>query len=354
MTTVPDFSHLTPPTPMTPLISTPTRDLATTTSSYWLAIQKTHLMEPSYKRSTTPPPAIGANHGILTPPPSPGDQQDGLPKMFFPPSPGQPCFDPLFKTSKRTRSQISALDSKRSQSTGVQKKVASKVTKDSSRVARNLEAVANKKTIGIMDLPGELRNIIYSYAISDSRQALLVHRPRIASLRPRTRLDRSRTLGSDILEKEHDKALADNITDVRRHGKSKTVLLARETSRPFFGLTQVCRVLREEYRPLYMKHQEIGMDLTEVAAYLSIFYPDAASHLNALPTSQDRKVDMPFTGNMTIAVGEKLRPVEKSADGVDVGPLLDVWANSFRIEAGFGRYMQAHYHASSDGEAKDL
>lgn len=96
------------------------------------------------------------------------------------------------------------------------------------------------------------------------------------------------------------------------------------------------------------------MDLVDVETYLDTFYPDAAAQLEALTTSEDRKVDMPYTGNMTIAVGDKIKQNEKSEDGIDVLPLLDVWANSFKIEAGFGRYMQAHYDATADGEAKDL
>lgn len=96
------------------------------------------------------------------------------------------------------------------------------------------------------------------------------------------------------------------------------------------------------------------MDLTEVVKYLQAFYHDAPALLEDLSTSNDRKIDMPFTGNLTIAVGDKAKEVEKSADGVDVWPLLDLWANSYKIEAGFGRYMQVHYDARADGEAKDL
>ena len=186
-----------------------------------------------------------------------------------------------------------------------------------------------------------------------------MYRPRLASLRSRTRLDRHRTLPSDIVEEEHDKSLAATNTGGRASArasqrKPKTTLLARETNRPFFGLTQVCHLLRQEFRPMYMQRQEIGMDLLEVVPYLDTFYPEAAGLVKGLSTSNDRKIDMPFTGNLTIAVGDKVKEIEKAADGVDVLPLLDIWANSFKIEAGFGRYMQAHYDATADGEAKDL
>lgn len=96
------------------------------------------------------------------------------------------------------------------------------------------------------------------------------------------------------------------------------------------------------------------MDLVDVVKYLDAFYPEAADHLKNLSTANDRKLDMPFTGNLTIAVGDKIKDVEKVKDGIDVFLLLDLWANSFKIEAGFGRYVQAHYNATADGEAKDL
>lgn len=136
--------------------------------------------------------------------------------------------------------------------------------------------------------------------------------------------------------------------------RSESATLSRETNRPFFGLTQVCRQLRAEFRPLYMQKQEMGMDLGEVAKYLNTYYYDASQHLNVLSTSKDRKVDMPFTGNLTIAIGDKIRKFEMAADGVDVWPFLSIWANSYRIEAGFGRYVQATRDATVDGEAKDL
>ncbi|KAF1931294.1 uncharacterized protein M421DRAFT_343585 [Didymella exigua CBS 183.55] len=186
------------------------------------------------------------------------------------------------------------------------------------------------------------------------RQALLVHRPRLASLRSRTQLDRHRTLQSELLEQEQDAALPAAGCGRASRRKSKATTLARETNRPFFGLTQACRLLRQEFRPIYMQRQEVGMDLVDVTNYLQVFYPEAAEHLKNLSIADDRKLDMPLTGNLTIAVGDKIKDIEKVTEGVDVFPLLDLWANSFKIEAGFGRYMQAHYEATADGEAKDL
>jgi hypothetical protein len=103
-----------------------------------------------------------------------------------------------------------------------------------------------------------------------------------------------------------------------------------------------------------MQRQEVGMDLVEAVPYLRTFYFEAPALLENLSTSDTRKLDLPFTGNLTIAVGDKIKEAEKAAKGVDVWPLLDVWANSFKIEAGFGRYMRESYDPAVDGEAKDL
>lgn len=298
-----------------------------------------------------------------------------LPKTFIPPSPGCPILESLATQKSGAKIRATPPPGKRAQAAGVQK--TSSVPKPKTSIAKNIGAIANgKKITSLLDLPGgmlvlalpvsqalsltslEIRNLVYSYTAGNSRQALLVHRPRIASLRPRTRLDRHRTLKSDLLETKHDSAIPDatmrSHNGTTRHPRKSTTLLARETNRPFFGLTQVCRLLRAEFRPMYMQSQEIGMDLVEVGTYLRTFYPEAAKQLNTLSMSTNRKIDLPFTGNLTIAVGDKVKSIEKSVEGIDVAALLDIWSNSFKIEAGFGRYMQALYDATADGEAKDL
>jgi hypothetical protein len=175
----------------------------------------------------------------------------------------------------------------------------------------------------------------------------------MASLRPRTRLDRQRTLESDIKDRElgFHLAVVRSRLSTKKEGKHTTT---RETNRPFWGLTQVCRQMRNEFRPIYLQKQEIGMDLTEIVQYLQTFYPDTPAEFTKLNTGGVRGKDMPFNGNLTIAVGDKPIELERSADGVEVIPLLDLWANSFRIEAGFGRYLKNDYVPQTDGEAKDL
>jgi hypothetical protein len=196
--------------------------------------------------------------------------------------------------------------------------------------------------------------MIYQHTYDKAKQALLVHRPRLASLRSRTRVDRSRIMSSDVADAELDRELATNKSRRTSKTKAKNVI-PRETNRPFFGLTQVCQQIRNEYRPIYMAKQEIGMDLTEIVLYLKTFYYDApAAFTRLFANGGQRGKDMPFNGNLTIAVGEKPNDVERSAAGVEVAPLLDLWANSFKIEAGFGRYLKAGYVPEQDGEAKDL
>jgi hypothetical protein len=176
----------------------------------------------------------------------------------------------------------------------------------------------------------------------------------MATLRPRTRLDRQRTLESDVKDRELGMELSTPKKKSRRVKATAKDPSKRETHRPFWGLTQVCSQIRGEFRPIYLQKQEIGMDLTEIVEYLSTFYFTAPAEFATLNDGVKRTKDMPFNGNLTIAVGEKPNDLESSVDGVEVIPLLDLWANSFKIEAGFGRYLKPNYVPQTDGEAKDL
>lgn len=196
--------------------------------------------------------------------------------------------------------------------------------------------------------------MIYDYTCDMPCQALLVHRPRLATLRSRTRMDRSRASASELSGKEHDKALAIGKSHRSRTRKDDLHVVPRATNRPFFGLTQVCRLMRQEYRPIYMMNQEIGMDLVSITAYLETYYPQAPALLSDLGLPGEREAELPFSGNITIAVGDDVKNAERDQNGVDVLPLLDIWANSFKVEAGFGRYVKDIYIPMQDGEAKDL
>ncbi|CBY01485.1 hypothetical protein LEMA_P002720.1 [Plenodomus lingam JN3] len=211
-----------------------------------------------------------------------------------------------------------------------------------------------RRPFRFLALPGEIRNLIYDHTQDDTRQALLVHRPRLASLRSRTRVDRSRPLASEVAGHEHDKQLELVKSFRSMHTKKNTGGLSRESHRPFFGLTQVCKAIRQEFRPIYLRYQEIGMDLTEIVKYLRTFYADAPQKLATIAAPGVRKQDLSYTGNLTIAVSDRPNMMERGAHGIDIFPLLDIWANSWKIEAGFGRYMKARYYPEADGEAKDL
>lgn len=111
----------------------------------------------------------------------------------------------------------------------------------------------------------------------------------------------------------------------------------------------VCRQIRAEFRPLYLAKQEFGIDLTESVLYIQTFYPQFA--VPSFSAEENARI-----GNLTIAISNDITAAEKGEKGVDIWPLLDFWANSDRIEAGFGRYSVSRpgYDAIRDGEAKDL
>jgi hypothetical protein len=174
--------------------------------------------------------------------------------------------------------------------------------------------------------------MVYHHAFQLPKQALLVHRPRMASLRPRTRLDRQRSLESDVKDRELGYQLSLSAEKSRRNNKNTKTTKKRETNRPYWGLTQVSHQVRQEFRPIYLAKQEIGMDLTQIVEYLQIFYFSAPMEFAKLDMNGIRAEDMPFNGNLTIAVGDKPSDLEKSKHGVEVVPLLDLWANSFEAK----------------------
>ncbi|CAA9962697.1 hypothetical protein PTMSG1_06071 [Pyrenophora teres f. maculata] len=327
-------------------------------------------------RPTTPPPGKKeyGRPGPIQPPPSPFTPGSRYPRngmimgsepATVPPSPSMPVpgFDaltmgPVPGPSFSTRNDRGGKgDRKHNERTGAGvKKPQPKKKTASDAIAKLIDITRSGKpaqtSFRFMDLPGELRNEVYKHVFDNPKQALLVHRPRLATLRSRTRVDRGRTLASDIVEQEHDEELSTANKTARGSAKPKGP--SRETNRPFWGLTQVCQQLRKEFHPIYMSKQEIGMDLTEIVQYLKTFYPTASEELDKLAAPGERKADMPFVGNITIAVGDKPSEMERSKEGIEIVHLLDIWANSFKIETGFGRYLKAHYVPQTDGEAKDL
>jgi len=156
----------------------------------------------------------------------------------------------------------------------------------------------------------------------------------LASLRSSTRADRSR-------------ALPDHDPEDDNKPKGKKAPLERKTSRPFFPFTQVCQQIRSEFYPIYLGSQEIGLDLNDVIPYLLTVY-----NKETLSEEQLKMKDRPFKGNLTIAINGRVLSIEK--DGVQIIELLILWANSVKMEAGFGRYSVIGYNPHTDGEAKDM
>lgn len=193
--------------------------------------------------------------------------------------------------------------------------------------------------------------MIYAYCIDMStRQALVIHLPKTGTLRSSTRKARS---APGMYREPAD-------PDKRRMAEQGSVeeappkeLVPKESNRPFVGLTQVCQQIRKEFYAYYIAMQEIGMDLTNTSKYVETFFNPNVPFSYADSPDQTIK-NMPFRGNITIAVAEKILPIEKTIGWIDVLPLLTTWANSAHIEAGFGRYSRKEYRPESDGEAKDM
>ncbi|KAF2117034.1 hypothetical protein BDV96DRAFT_630560 [Lophiotrema nucula] len=62
-------------------------------------------------------------------------------------------------------------------------------------------------------------------------------------------------------------------------------LLIRKSRRNFLGLSRVCRLLRNEFRPLEMKHTTLHVRLHEVASFIETFLnAPRRSGLNSDPT----------------------------------------------------------------------
>ncbi|KAF2246359.1 hypothetical protein BU26DRAFT_607556 [Trematosphaeria pertusa] len=129
------------------------------------------------------------------------------------------------------------------------KEAKSKLSEDSKTPSSN--PISNVHSgLGFLDLPPEIRNLIYDYAIDDSEiHGGWSNAPRLLSL---------------------------------RKGRITPPLApASASTRQFLGLTQVCKRTRTEYRPIWLRHTAIRIKYGELPAFLQTFYPIVSNYQNA-------------------------------------------------------------------------
>ncbi|OAL57208.1 hypothetical protein IQ07DRAFT_30385 [Pyrenochaeta sp. DS3sAY3a] len=175
------------------------------------------------------------------------------------------------------------------------------------------------KPFRFLDLPADIRNLIYHIASDNEYQAYLIHKP--------TRRQR-RELGFTEWEEPPSKE--------------------PQNSRPFHGLTQVCQLIRKEFRPLYMRHQQVGIHIEEISRYMRDFYPDKA---------YDQGADLVVAIKKTPAddnPGRRSMDPEVDMEGIELLPLLGAWANNIHFSAIFSLFLGAKQKLQDNPELKDL
>ncbi|KAI4932544.1 hypothetical protein J4E85_002942 [Alternaria conjuncta] len=131
-------------------------------------------------------------------------------------------------------------------------------TATSTRRKRARKKVVNDKSL-LLKLPGELRNRIYEFIMEDVKE----YKKGKTSKAPKRRG------GGPSTKFDNDAPIRLKYTSVKSHKRFKTAKqwAAAHERRPYFGLTQACRMLREEFRPLYMSELGFCIDL-HVGEYL--------------------------------------------------------------------------------------
>ncbi|EDU44165.1 hypothetical protein PtrSN002B_003802 [Pyrenophora tritici-repentis] len=112
-----------------------------------------------------------------------------------------------------------------------------RIHRDAVPEAEELDVVAQNHVFRFMDLPGELRNRIYEFAIETSQRTF-----------PLTHLKPKKTRG---------KKPEDPRPSVR--------------PLPYIGLTQVCTTIRKEFRPLWLSTHRFPLFVLD--DYLKVFFP---------------------------------------------------------------------------------
>ncbi|KAI4651844.1 hypothetical protein J4E93_002040 [Alternaria ventricosa] len=130
----------------------------------------------------------------------------------------------------------------------------------STRRKRARKEVVNDKSL-LLKLPGELRNRIYEFIMEDVKE----YKKGKTSKAPKRE-------GAGYRNFRNDEPIHIKYTSVKSRKRYKTdkQWATAHDRRPYFGLTQACRMLREEFRPLYMSELGFCIDL-HVDKYLATF-----------------------------------------------------------------------------------
>lgn len=91
-----------------------------------------------------------------------------------------------------------------------------------------------------------------------------------------------------------------------------------------------------------MLRQQTALDLPDLNKYIGTFYPGT----DTFPLRR--------TGNFAIAIRDKITAAEKRGAGLDLWPLISLWAMCYRVQASFGQYYFRGYDGAQDGEAKNF
>ncbi|KAF2032773.1 hypothetical protein EK21DRAFT_60054, partial [Setomelanomma holmii] len=62
---------------------------------------------------------------------------------------------------------------------------------------------------------------------------------------------------------------------------TKKITSSRNTGRKFFSLTQTCKHIRSEYRPIWLRNSTIRLDFNDLEAFIRTYYPNVDDYCNA-------------------------------------------------------------------------
>ncbi|KAF2677931.1 hypothetical protein K458DRAFT_436194 [Lentithecium fluviatile CBS 122367] len=156
---------------------------------------------------------------------------------------------------------------------------------------------ASHRQTGFLHLPPEIRNQVYDLATEVHPPKFpgrfpLKKNPRPVVVLPRTTSDTAKTIARAVVKearallrdpkREHLKNITSIIRD-RHQGTNK-----KQPTRMFFSLTQVSRVVRYEYRPLYLKRTKFSICFSDLLDYTEDFLQNTGSEQ---PAIGDLRVD---------------------------------------------------------------